>query len=228
MSTNGAGNVTAPAAQPQGLVSWWQAEGDATDALGMKNGVNHGVLFGPGRVGQAFEFVPPVSTLPNNIDVPNSPSLQPPALTVMAWISHLGNPGGDSYIVSKGANGCQAASYALFTGAGNLQFYVYDGGAFVPSPDAPSTVWDGNWHLVVGTFDGAAVRLYVDGVQVGTGTPRSLAISYALPDGQGFLIGAYLGSCSLGFTGSIDEVRLFNRALSPSEILSVYQTTPSI
>ena len=33
MSANSSGNVTAPASQPQGLVSWWQAEGDATDAV---------------------------------------------------------------------------------------------------------------------------------------------------------------------------------------------------
>ena len=35
----------------------------------------------------------------------------------------------------------------------------------------PASVWDGKWHHVAGTFDGSTVRLYVDGVQVGTGTP---------------------------------------------------------
>ena len=45
---------------------------------------------------------------------------------------------------------------------------------------APNTVWDGTWHHVAGTYDGAAVRFYVDGAQVGTGTPASGPIVYGL------------------------------------------------
>jgi len=227
LSADSSGNVTAPAAQPQGLVSWWQAEGDATDALGVNNGTDNGVPFVPGRVGLAFNF-PLVDQIIPNISAPRSASLEPAAVTVMAWVNHSGNPGANSYIVSKGASQCVAASYALYTGSAghNLRFYVSDGSTFVESPDASASVWDGNWHLVAGTYDGASVRLYVDGAEVGSGTPAGLAINYALPDNSNLYFGAYFGSCTLGFKGSIDEVRVFNRALSASEILGVYQTTP--
>jgi hypothetical protein len=52
--------------------------------------------------------------------------------------------------------------------------------------------------------------------------------TYALPTNSNFYIGAYVAPrwCALGFNGSIDEVRVFNRALSTLEILGFYQTTP--
>ncbi len=37
------------------------------------------------------------------------------------------------------------------------------------SPDAGTNIWDGNWHSVVGTFNGSEVDLYVDGKEVGSG-----------------------------------------------------------
>jgi hypothetical protein len=49
LATDSSGNVTASASQSQGVVSWWQAEGDATDALGVNNGINQGALFVPCR-----------------------------------------------------------------------------------------------------------------------------------------------------------------------------------
>lgn len=226
MTSNASGNVSAPASQPQGLVSWWQAEGDATDALGLNNATDHGAVFVAGRVGRAFGFGP--HDLTPYVEAPGSLSLQPAAVTVMAWVRNQGSPGQDQYVLTEGARGCFAGAYALYTGpSGNLSFYVSDGGTFVESPDASPSVWDGNWHLAAGTYDGAAVRLYVDGVQVGQGTPTSLIISYAGLDHMNFDIGAYRSTaCELGFTGAIDEVRVFNRALAASEISSIYQTTP--
>ena len=85
---------------------------------------------------------------------------------------------------------------------------------------------DGNWHLIAGTYDGASLRMYVDGVQVGSGSPTNIAINYA--PNTNFYIGSHVAPlvCTLPFNGAIGEVRVFNRALSASEILGIYQTTP--
>src|SRR5262249_7078652 len=140
----------------------------------------------------------------------------------------LGFPGVHNYVLSQGADQCIAASYALYTELTGLRFYVY-GSSEVDSPVATNAqVWDGNWHLVAGTYDGAMVRMFVDGTEIGTGTPTSQPINYALPDNQRFYIGAYRGGCDLGFNGSIDEVRVFNRALTPVEIQAVYNSTPPL
>jgi hypothetical protein len=116
-----------------------------------------------------------------------------------------------------------AASYALYTGhSGGLFFFIYDGthGA-VLSPDAGRGIWDGKWHHVAGSFDGAMVRLYVDGTQVGLGTPTTLTINYNMPDGNDLFIGNYFWPGNWGFTGSIDELSIYNRALSASEIQTI-------
>lgn len=154
------------------------------------------------------------------IQVPDEPALEGASVTVSAWVN-ASSPGAYKYILAKGASGCIAASYGLYTGAsGGLEFYVSSnsGLSYVLSPDAGQSVWNGAWHSVVGTFDGSTVRLYVDGVQVGTGTPDTTPIGYGLPTSNDLEIGNYAGCSGLGFQGSVDQVRVFNRALAAPEI----------
>jgi hypothetical protein len=149
------------------------------------------------------------------VSIPDSSSLEPANLTVAAWVRGNGSPGQFKYIVAKGATSCDHSSYGLYSSAGGgVGFYIADKSRYYNSPEAPSTVWDGNWHNVAGTFDGSTVRLYVDGQQVGTGTPAATTIDYSLPV-QGGLIGAYGGSCSdsLTLNGDIDGVQIWSRAL---------------
>jgi hypothetical protein len=160
------------------------------------------------------------------VTVPDSPSLEPASVSVSAWIKSPASPGEYRYIAAKGANGCFAASYGLYTGTdGGLEFYVSanDGLSWTLSPDAGQSVWNGQWHNVVGTYDGSTIRLYVDGRQVGSGTPDTTPIAYGLPTSNAFAIGNYPWCPESGFSGSIDEVKLFNRALGPQEIGLAYQ-----
>jgi hypothetical protein len=60
---------------------------------------------------------------------------------------------------------------------------------------------------VAGTYDGSAVRLYVDGAEIGS-TATTIGIGYSLPTTNDFFVGAYRGSCNLHFNGLIDEVRV--------------------
>jgi hypothetical protein len=144
------------------------------------------------------------------LTVPDAPSLDSQQVTVGAIVRAGSSPGPARYIASKGAIQCLNASYGLYTGAsGGLSFYVSDGPAsFTVSPDAGTGIWNGQWHRVVGTYDGSTVRLYVDGRQVGTGTPSTMTIDYGLPDGNQFAIGDYLGPCAntLGFVGDMAGV----------------------
>ena len=87
-------------------------------------------------------------------------------------------------------------------------------------------VWDGNWHLAAGTYDGATVRFYLDGAEIASGTASQQHIRYDLPDNSKFYIGAYRGQCELRFNGDVDEVRIFNRALSAAEVQSIFRATP--
>ena len=215
------GAILQAAAPPNDLAGWWQAEGTAADAMGnnsSKVSSSEPVTFVPGRVGTAFHF-----SNSGFVEVQSSPALEPARITAAAWVRAEAPPAPFSYLLSKGALACETASYAFTTGpVGGLQFYVSDGTSAGVSADVGPGVWDGHWHFVAGTFDGATVRLYVDGVEVGTGTPAPITINYALPDNNKFYIGAYGGTCPLRFRGDMDDIQVFGRALTPVELLGLY------
>ena len=72
------------------------------------------------------------------------------------------------------------------------------------------------WHLVTATFDGATARLYVDNAIVGSDTFAPSTASLPLNIGV-----AYTGS-GYGWNGTIDEVRLYNRALTAAEVNAIF------
>ena len=149
------------------------------------------------------------------VTIPDSQSLEPANLTVAAWVRAGAPQSNFRYVVSKGAITCDHSSYGLYTGSnGGIAFYIADTGKYYVSPGAPSTIWDGKWHNVAGTFDGNTVRLYVDGQQVGSGTPAATSIDYTLPV-QGGMIGSYPGGCNPALTlnGDVDGVQVWSRAL---------------
>jgi hypothetical protein len=203
---------------------------DVATPLTTPDSSGHGLTLGgdsstpndPGRFGKAFNFLGP-----NTVWRTSSTGLgelEPETVTLIAWVkSAAPGPGTTRYVAGKGGNGCQGASYALYTAeSGGLRFYTWDGVHDASrSPDAGTGVWDNNWHMLAGTFDGATVRLYVDGNQIGDGTTAVGPIAYALGDRR-FSLGGYTAAGSCGFAtdfeGFVDEPRIYNRALSAAEI----------
>lgn len=158
------------------------------------------------------------------VKVAHSPALQPARLSVEAWVKADGMPTDyPRYVLAKSAEGCQRAAYALYTsGNGGLSFYVSVAGGYVESPAAGSGLWDGAWHHVMGTYDRTAVRLYVDGVEVGEGVASTLPIAYSAFASKGLYIGDYDGDSAAcenltNFPGAIDDVRVWSRALTAAE-----------
>ncbi|VVB69385.1 Concanavalin A-like lectin/glucanases superfamily protein [uncultured archaeon] len=114
-----------------------------------------------------------------------------------------------------------------------VNFFTNTGGSFYQTSDAVgggSPVSPGQWHYVVGVYDGSTMRLYIDGSLVAQ-RPQSGSISPML--GGSFLaIGSEDGRTSapslIGaryFRGLIDEVAIYNRALSDDEVLSIFKAT---
>jgi Concanavalin A-like lectin/glucanases superfamily len=100
-----------------------------------------------------------------------------------------------------------------------IAFYVFDGSGHVLSPVVkPEDIWGGAWHHVAGTFDGSAVRLYLDGRPVGSPTPTALQLDYGSTSSRTYF-GRYAGNCDLGFTGDLDRVRLWSRVLDPNAVI---------
>src|SRR5437899_3203003 len=156
--------------------------GQTPDSSGKGNDLDStpGVTVVPdGRFASAFDF-----SQGGHLNRSGGASLQPQtAVTMMAWVRSSAQPGDVKYVAAEGGtSNCNGSdSYALYTGAspnGNrLEFYITttDQG-LVESPRAPSTIWDGQWHAVDSTYDGAMLRFYVDGSEIGSGTPATAAI----------------------------------------------------
>jgi hypothetical protein len=159
------------------------------------------------------------------VRIPDSSDLESQNLTVSAWVRADGSPGQFKYVLAKGqSGGCITGSYGLFTGGNSgLVFYVYDGAGFHFSPGVEaSQVWDNKWHHVAGTYDGQTVRFFLDGTQIGTGTPSTAPVFYDLPGGGDTTVGAYVdNTCSLYLVGDIDGVSVWNRALPISDIYTL-------
>lgn len=149
------------------------------------------------------------------VRLPVADQLAPPTLTVEAVVRADQSPGQYRYIVSRGAQNCEASSYGLYTAkAGGIAFYVYNGETYRVTPTAmPSDVWNGQWHHVAGVFDGSTVRLYVDGRPVGDPQPAAVTIAYGLTTPDTYF-GTYQGTCALPLTGDLDLVRIWRGPLA--------------
>jgi len=80
---------------------------------------------------------------------------------------------------------------------------------------------DDCWHHLVGTYDGRIICVYIDGKQEGvTEAPGRLGINQA-----SVVVGENLEASKRGLTGLIDDVRIYNRALSPEEVTRLYEET---
>jgi hypothetical protein len=165
------------------------------------------------------------------VTVPDTGLLEPPRLAVDAWVRRSGSPGRWRYVLSKGSLGCDRSAYGLYSGwSGGMAFYVSSASEYTISPEVSAAiVWDGAWHHVIGSYDGDRVRLWIDGNQVGAGTPVSMAIAYT-SGSRGIYIGSYRGSCDLGFRGAIDDVAVWDErpgAATTGPVIDPVADTPT-
>lgn len=215
--------VPVPASAATNLGALWHLdESSGTTALDSSGNANHGTLDGdPARVAGRFQHSLRFDGVDDNVLIARSDSLEPQAVTIEGWVRADAGPGPFRYIISQGGYLCEVASYGLYTASGGgVGFYVSNGSddQLAVSPQAPpEAVWDGAWHHVAGTYDGSALRLFVDGSEVGSGTAANMPIGYGLPNPAG-LIGAFGGTCSLNWAGDLDTPRIWRRAMAPAEV----------
>ena len=184
-----------------------------TDNLGLKNAT---LYVYPSANNSWLEF----DGVDDVINITRNETLEPTKnLTVSVWIRHTTNT---RYVLSKHYDG-GASSYAIDVADDNVQFYVRNGTGSSHFRNAISgTATNGNtWHHVVGTVNDSSVAIYVDSV-----LKASTAITGAIVYNSGNLsIGNFVDTpASFSFNGSIDEVRIYNRTLSSTEITEIYKS----
>jgi len=213
---------------PGGLVLYFPfdqqaANGVVKDESGTGNdGRVEGAQWVPdGRIGGAYRFK--ISNLTDRIVIPDNDSLDVPNVTMAAWVKNTDADGFWNRIFDKNFS----AGYVLAMGGGPSQEMrgkpgIQSNGFTTVSHDS---VADGNWHHVAGTFDGKNNRLYVDGVE-DQQTKVLLPMKAAGPltsNNWDLCIGNTVVNYHnirffCAYDGLLDEVRLYNRVLSPDEI----------
>lgn len=210
---------------PPDLVGWWPGDGNARDlAQGRTGTLNNGARFAPGEVRLAFGFPAADSdaTAPF-VNVGTSTDLAPTPFTADFWMNAaaindifnhpVGRWGGtdaqDSWLFDY-HNDSKVHFYIMRTGQGAFDEVV-----------SPTPIALNEWHHIAATYDGTTIELYQDGLLA-----AQLAVSGTIQSDPTSMtsFGCKLvdGTCNYRFTGSVDEVELFNRVLAPEEIAAIF------
>jgi hypothetical protein len=216
---------------PSGLISWWRAEGDMLDGWDSNNGsviqdVPYGIVvnvaYAPGKVGQAFNLYT------NGVLINDNVSLRlTNALTIEGWV----NP---SNITSSALRTIFAKfaspnvlqsnnSYYLGLNSGKLLFKVSSNGVSVATVITPQALTLGQWWHVAATYDGFLLRLYTNGV-LAAQTNYSGGIFAGTADAGIGAVPYQRSAWYLPWTGQLDEISVYNRALFDSEIAGIYNS----
>ena len=85
-----------------------------------------------------------------------------------------------------------------------------------------TSVNDGEWHLITGTFDGSVTKVYVDGLLDATSGSLATPIDTTIMNTQPFEIGGESATSTFTTEGLLDDVKIFSYALHPTEVLDIY------
>ena len=210
----------APTDLAPGLVALYRFDGSAAD---YSTNANHGTVVNVtlatnrfGRANAAYRFA---GTSDSYVRVPSSSSLNiTNAITLAAWINF--EVGGTVYprIINKGA-------YELATGEffrSTRRFYFTIESPAQTQLGTPTEILQaGQWHFVCATYDGTLMLLYVDGVLLATtNAPGGIAATELEMN-----IGRNVRNSADNYQGLIDDVRIYNRALSAQEITGLFNET---
>gem|GEM_PF-1965320 len=141
-------------------------------------------------------------------------------VTMEAWIYPTAwktNTYQGNIVNSEGGN----TGYMLRCGDnGKLDFNLGDGAAFHQMISPANTLTLNTWQYVAGTYDGDSMRMYVNGVQI----MALYGVFNIGATGTGLVVGDWSNGTSRNFSGKIDEVRVWNAAVSGADILSHMNT----
>ncbi len=213
-----AGKYKVQSTVPTGIIAWYPGDGNTNDLQGANNAtLQNGAGFAVGKVGSGFQF----DGLDDQISIPHNANQNGGSnLTIEAWINPAALTHGGT-ILQKRTSG-NVGGYVLEPtqqsggGASNgLQFVIMIGGVYQALN--PANVLTANvWQHVAATYDGAFMRLYVNGLEVGNKAQTGAIDAVTTP----VQIGRNIVN-NQGFSGGIDEIALYNRALTATEIRDI-------
>ncbi|MCD4665009.1 MAG: T9SS type A sorting domain-containing protein [Bacteroidales bacterium] len=207
-----------------GLVAYYPFNSNANDESGNGNdGIVNGATITTDRFGNensAYSF----DGVDDFIDCGyNSSQIFSDQLTMIAWVN-TNSQSNVQFIFSKWGGANTNESFYLALDGNNIPYgkiNFTDTQEIVPQSN--NSIDIGNWYMLAMTYNQDSALYYVNGVMVDTIYDDREILSGTLP----LIIGDDNGN-NLRFSGKIDDCRLYNVALSPSEIENIYNPTTNV
>ncbi len=208
-----------------GLVGYWSFDdGTGTVATDFSGRGNQGTftdtgnglpVWTNGKRGKAVEFDA------NHVDMGDINAMDGLAnVSVVAWLK-ASSPGvneSETPLIVGKASCDSGGPFNLFLSSGVPSFLVADSSSNeVFATDFATNVDDGNWHFLVGTFDGSDAAIWVDGVQTDT-EPFGFSLGSSA---NHFEVGGDCNGAFRNYYGTIDDVRVYSRVLGATEIAAL-------
>ncbi len=201
-----------------GVAGYWNFDGSGADGSGNGNSatLQGGATLGGGHSGSGLT----VNGSGQFATVPDSPSLEiSQSITIAAWIKPSAR--GTQYVVKKAGHSSVDGFELSLSNKGTVfvRFNETSSGNTYRVDSSTNYPTNGNtWMYVVATYDGSTIRLYINGQEQASKAANFTIATNDLPLSIGAGADGYRA-----MSGTIDDVLIANRALSGSEILSLYQ-----
>lgn len=202
------------------LVGYWNFdEATGTNASDASGNANHGTFVGSGATHSTV--LPPTSCFVNthsvqfdgsgdHVEIADNATMDPTsAISISFWMNPDTVTNGYQHIVFK--QGPVVTSYGVWLAGDHI--YMEDNDNSIRSLTSNAAVTAGDWHYVTVTYDGTTQKLYIDGVLDNSQSLPGITLTYT---NSPVKIGT--GDYNNPFAGYVDDLRIYNRALTDPEI----------
>ena len=211
------------------LIGWWKCDGNGLDSAGTNHGtLPKAVTTTKGRFGRALHF----NGNGDGIQISHAPA--PTAFSIAAWVrfdsldSTSSWPGLQYLVFRKNSRTSNFEAFSLAKArddavghfsADRLCLEITSAAGDNSEIRSTTRIVAGVYYYVVGTFDGSWARLYLNGLQEAS-TYHPLPIDYGT---RPMFFGSSGEEWDGHFAGTLEEVRLYDGALSPTQVAALFE-----
>jgi len=207
-----------------GLVGWYPFNGDAEDLGPLQmHGMAYNVLWSEDRLGNSGSALDLSQSAGDYVDLPSEIDLEfDSTLTLSMWVNYPPVP--NQKLFHQGPNPGNYDQIGVLTSSvassGDMSIRLYTENSSYASYSYPEAE---DWKHLVFVVDGSTFAIYVNGEQVQTGTLMAWSNTYGT-----VRIGQNIFGGSENYLGVMDDLGLWNRALSAEEIQGIYAEIPIV
>lgn len=204
----------------EAIISAWNCDGNSNDRVGTNNGSDTNVNYAAGGIiGNSVNFSLGTDS---NVEISDDDSLSFPTgeFSYSCWVYY--DAVGNSTLLSK-TNGASISEYDLIVSGGKLYCRLFSGGTQTNHFRIIYTwsISSLTWYNVTFTWDGSntisGLKLYINKTLVGSGSEVGTFVSMSNTSAP-LMFGRTKGLTTFSLNGKMDEIYLFNKELTPTEV----------